>query len=143
MVQTFELDEPTILVGLDTVITGNIDHLADYCFTAKKIGLPRDPNRPYMACNGVTLIPAGQAHVWTRHNGENDMAWMRRQPHDYLDDLFPGHVRSWKGSEVPAHDGSGLPGVRETGLRDCRIVYFHGNAKPHQLTEAWLLEHWR
>ncbi len=134
-VQLFELGEPMIVMGLDTVITGNIDHLADYCLTASKIALPRDPNAPYRACNGICLVPAGMQHIWTNHNGENDMAWMRRQPHEFIDDIFPGAARSFKG-------GESVPGIRETGLGDTRIVYFHGFSKPHELDDDWLKEHW-
>lgn len=133
-IQPYELGEPMILVGLDTVITGNIDDLADYCWIASKIALPRDPNSPYMACNGVCLVPGGHSAVWTEHDGRNDMQWMRAQPHDYIDDLFPGQVRSWKGGE--------LPGVRDTGLDETRICYLHGDQKMHQIKEPWLLEHW-
>lgn len=133
-IQLYELNEPQIIMGLDTVITGNIDHLAAYALTSPKLALPRDPNSPYMACNGVCLVPAGHSHIWTRHDGSNDMIWMRRQPHDYIDDLFPGHVRSWKGGV--------LPGVRETGLLDTRICYFHGHEKMHEISERWLLDHW-
>ncbi len=133
--QPYEMGVPMILVGLDTVVTGNVDALADYCMTAKKIALPRDPNRPHTCCTGVCLVPAGFQHIWTERDGTDDMTYMRRQPHDFIDDIFPGQARSWKG-------GESVPGVHETGLQDTRIVYFHGRAKPHELTEEWLLEHW-
>ncbi len=123
-----------ILVGLDTIVTGNVDHLADYCLTADTIALPRDPYMPSRACNGVALVPAGNAHVWTEWRGENDMEWMRRQQHRFIDDLFPGQVQSFTGA------------VKEQGLGDTRILYFHGAEKPHELAVAGdrvVLEHWR
>lgn len=130
-IQPYELGEPTILVGLDTVVTGNCDHLADYCLSADVIALPRDPYRPVQACNGVALVPGGNAHVWTHWNGENDMVWMRKQEHVFIDDLFPGQVQSWKGA------------VSKRGLDDTRICYFHGEAKPHQLAGNPIIEeHW-
>ena len=36
-IQPYEMDAPMILMGLDTVITGPIDHLADYCLSADVI----------------------------------------------------------------------------------------------------------
>ena len=130
-VQPFEMGVPMILMGLDTVITGPIDHLADYCLTADTIALPRDPYRPSRACNGVCLVPEGNEHVFTAWNGENDMDWMRKQEHVLIDDLFPGQVQSFKGA------------VRDQGLGDTRICYFHGAEKPHELAEPWIAEHWR
>ena len=131
-IQPYELGEPMILVGLDTVITGNIDHLADYCLTGDMIALPRDPYAPHRACNGVALVPAGNAHVWGRWSGQNDMAWMRAQPHRYIDDIWPGHVVSFKGA------------VKARGLGDTRICYFHGAEKPHELpADHPVLAHWR
>lgn len=129
-IEPYGLGEPMILVGLDTVVTGNIDHLAEYCLTADTIALPRDPYKPAQACNGVALVPRGNAHVYRRHNGENDMDWMRAQPHTFIDDLFPGHVVSYKGKA-------------KGGLDDARIVYFHGEEKPHQLNVGWISENWR
>lgn len=129
-IQPYEMGTPMILVGLDTVVTGNCDHLAEYCLTADKIALPRDPFKPSRACNGVALVPAGQEGIADRHNGENDMEWLREQPHAYIDNLWPGHVVSFK-----VH-------VKRDGLGDARIVYFHGLEKPHEIDRLDILEHW-
>lgn len=131
-IRPYELNEPMILVGLDTIITGNIDHLATFCLEAEVIGLPRDPYMPSRACNGVALVPAGNRHVWESWTGANDMEHMRAQDHVFLDDVFPGAVESYKGA------------VRDRGLGDTRIVYFHGREKPHELPHGgWVREHWR
>jgi hypothetical protein len=131
-VEPYRLNEPMILVGLDTIITGNIDRLADYCFTASTLALPEDPYHPTLVCNGVALVPAGCRHVYERWNGENDMDWMRVQRFKVIDQLFPGQVVSYKGH------------VKEHGLGDARIVYFHGHEKPHELPDVeWIAAHWR
>lgn len=131
-IRPYELDAPMILVGLDTIVTGNIDHLAAYCLEQKRLALPRDPYRPAIACNGVALVPAGHGLVAATHEGENDMAWCRAFPHRFIDDLFPGQVVSYKGS------------VEKRGLGDARIVYMHGEKKAHQLGHVeWVREHWR
>jgi hypothetical protein len=130
-IEPYRLDEPMILVGLDTIVTGNVDHLAAYCETGDRIALPRDPFRPKIACNGVALVPAGWKRIATRHRGENDMEWVRRFPHHFIDDLWPGHVVSFKGH------------VKRHGLGDARIVYLHGKEKPHELGHVdWVHEHW-
>src|SRR6185312_8769524 len=114
----------------DTVVTGDVSHLANYCMTAKKIALPRDPYQPDISCNGVALIPAGQQHIYRNWRGENDMEWVRKHPHDLIDDLFPSQVVSYK-----AH-------VKKNGIGDARIVYFHGYEKPHEVKEHWINQHW-
>lgn len=131
--EPYRLNQPMILAGLDTVIVSNIDHLASYCLRGDvKIALPRDPYATERACNGVALVPAGQRKIFDDWRGENDMEWLRKQPHDFIDDLFPESVVSFKGS------------VRDRGLRDARIIYFHGNPKMQDLTDLpWVTEHWR
>lgn len=130
-IEPYRLNEPMILVGLDTVVTGDITPLADYCLSEKIIALPRDPYHPKIACNGVALVPAGNARIAEEHNGENDMEWVRKFPHKFIDDEFPEMVRSYKGF------------VEKYGLGKTRIVYFHGQKKPHQLTQVgWIKRHW-
>lgn len=63
-IEPFKLNEPMIVAGLDTIITGSIDHLANYCFKADRIALPRDPFQPHTVCNGVTLVPAGHRRIF-------------------------------------------------------------------------------
>lgn len=131
-IEPYRLNEPMILVGLDTIVTGNIDHLADYCLDSEVIALPRDPFSPERACNGVALVPKGHRSVFDEWRGQNDMEWMRAQPHRFIDDLFPGQVVSFKCR------------AKQRGLGDARIVYFHGQEKPHQLPDVpWIGEHWR
>jgi hypothetical protein len=131
-IEPFRYGVPMILCGLDTVIVGNCDHLASYCLTHTKLALPRDPFDKTRSCNGVCLIPSGQQHIYRNWpKGENDMVWLRKQEHDYIDDLFPGQVVSYKGH------------VKKNGLDNARIVYFHGNEKPHELDVEWIAQHWR
>ena len=130
-IEPFCLNKPMILCGLDTVVTGNCDELANYCMTADTVALPRDPYHRERSCNGVCLVPARQRAIYDEWNGENDMEWLRKQPHKFIDDLFPGMVESYKGT------------VKKYGLRNEKIVYFHGDQKPHQLLDTpWIRKHW-
>jgi hypothetical protein len=131
-IEPYRLNDPMILVGLDTIITGNIDQLADYCLTSTMVALPTDPFHPITVCNGVALVPSGLRDIYDRHRGENDMEWMRQQRFKVIDSLFPGQVESFKGR------------VKAYGLKNARIVYFHGHEKPHELNDVeWIGRHWR
>lgn len=130
-IEPYSMGVPMILVGLDTIVTGNCDELADYCMTADRIALPCDPYHPHFACNGVALVPGGWEKIGLTHQGQNDMAWCRSFPHNFIDDLFPGQVQSFKGT------------VKKSGLGDTKICYFHGLEKPHELPDvAWIKRHW-
>lgn len=130
-IEPFRFGCPMILCGLDTVVTGSVDHLAYYCQTHDKLALPRDPFDKQRACNGVALIPEGHHHIYRNWpKGENDMVWLRKQEHRFIDDLFPGQVVSYKGH------------VKKNGIGDARIVYFHGAEKPHELDLPWIKENW-
>lgn len=131
-IEPYRLDVPMILVGLDTVVTGNCDALADYCLSADVLAVPRDPYAPRQACNGVAFVPAGKAErMWSRFDGRNDMEWVRANPHAFIDDLFPGAVKSYK-----VH-------CRRRGPEGASIVYFHGIEKPGEIKADWIAEHWR
>lgn len=131
MIEPFRIEGPLIVMGLDTIVRSNIDHLARWCEGAKTIALPRSPGKPY-ACNGVALVPRGQTGVYERWNGENDMEWLREQPHVFIDDLWPEQVVSFKQY------------ARPRGPRGSRIVYFHGAPKMHDVLDLeWVRDHWR
>jgi hypothetical protein len=133
MIEPFRLGVPMILVGLDTVIVGNIDHMARYCLEGATIALPRDPYQPARSINGVALVPGGFEHVAGDWDGENDMEWLRRFDTAFIDDLWPGEVLSLKFHKV-----------RDLGLQGARIVYMHGRPKANELGHlGWIREHWR
>lgn len=130
-VRPFQLNEPMIFAGLDTVVVGNCDKFARYCFEADRIALPRHPYEP-VSINGVVFCPAGQRRIFDEWNGENDMEWMRLWPHASIDDLWPGRVVSYKASVR----GRG-------GLGSARIVYFHGKPKMHEaMDEEFVRRNW-
>lgn len=134
-VRPFELNEPMIFVGLDTVIVGNIDKLARWCIEGKgkKLALPKHPYEDW-SINGVVLVSGGQRHIYDTWRGENDMKWMRSFPHDRIDEIWPGKVVSYK-AHVRAKGG--VPST-------ARIIYFHGNPKMQDcghepfIREAWV-----
>lgn len=131
-IEPYRLNVPMILVGLDTVIVGNCDDLAEYCETAPTLAVPLDPFDKRQVCNGVALVPGGLAPImWEGFDGRNDMEWVRANPHVVLDKLFPGRVVSYKGH------------AKKHGLEGVSIVYFHGLQKPHEISDAWISEHWR
>lgn len=133
LVEPYRLGVPMIMVGLDTVVVGNIDHLAEYCLTADVIALSKDPYNPF-ACTGVSLTPAGKQSAW-KHSRDvpDDMAHMRKQPHIFIEEKFPGQVVSYK-----AH-------VAKQGLpKDARIVYLHGKPKQPDLMHLdWARANWQ
>ena len=127
----YMLGRPMILVGLDTIVTGNIDHLAEYCMTADRFACPRDPYHPHQVCNGVALVPAGHQRIGLEWAGANDMVWVRKYDPLVIDDMFHEQIVSYKGH------------VKPKGLGDARIVYFHGLEKPHELQGLeWVRQHW-
>ncbi len=142
-IEPYLLGAPMILMGLDTVITGHIDHLAEYALRETRLAVPRDPFFPEKVCNGVALVPAG--FEWVAREFEEggprseqaDMDWIReldaRGEVAVIDDLFPGQVVSYKGA------------ARDHGIDpETRIVYFHGREKPHELGHLpWIEKHWR
>ena len=123
--EPYRLGRPMMLMGLDTVITGNIDHLARYCLESDKLAVPRDPFFPQTVCNGVALVPAGHDWVWDEWPANahrftaysKDMDWIRSINPAVIDDIWPGSVVSYKGH------------AKTEGVEGVSIVYFHGEEK--------------
>jgi hypothetical protein len=136
LTQCYELNEPTLFMGLDTIIVGSLDALASYCLEANKPAVPMDPFYPDTVCNGVTLVPAGNDWLWTEYPGQNDMDWIRDSWKAgrlaVIDAIFPGAVVSYK-----RH-------VEKQGLKpEMAICYFHGEKKPHELPHVgWISREW-
>ena len=131
-VEPFSLDRPMIFVGLDTIILKNIDKLARWALEHPgALALPKHPYEDW-SINGVVLFGGGNPAIFRDWCGENDMKWMRSFPHQRIDELWKGKVVSYK-----AHAARGLP-------PSARIVYFHGNPKPNELSHLpWVKESWR
>lgn len=139
-IEPYKLDAPMVLVGLDTVVCGPCDDLADYCLSAELPAYPLDPYRKRwrgrQICNGVALVPGGlAARMYGAHKGENDMEWCAANPHAVIDELFPGRVISYKAQ------------AKREGIDGASIVYFHGAEKMHeartQRAAPWIADHWR
>ena len=133
--EVYRLNEPMIVVGLDTIIVRNIDHWAKYALDpqSEKVLVPMDPYRPDRFCNGVQIVPAGFGDFYDAWNGENDMDFIRRaRDVADIDSVFPGQAISYKVHYAPKKD-----------LGRARVVYFHGKPKMHQIEDKELLEHWR
>jgi hypothetical protein len=117
--------ERLVIMGLDTVITGRLNEIFAY---TGDLAVPRDPYRIHAPCNGVVLCPT-RTDIATS-SSPDDMRALESFKYDWLDDLFPGQILSYK-----VH-------VRPHGLGDARIVYFHGEPKPHVLYDEWIKEFW-
>lgn len=128
----FSENRPMILVGLDTLILGNIDKMARWCLdNPGKLALPKHPCEDW-SINGVVLWGGNDPKIFGDWNGENDMDWIREFPHERIDELWPGKVRSWR-----YH-------VRRDGVGKARIVYFHGRLKFNELLDDPLIRNeWR
>lgn len=132
-VRPYQMNAPMILVGLDTLIIGNIDKLGRWCLeNPGALALPKHPYNE-LSINGVQLWGGHNPAIYDDWRGENDMDWMRLQDHVRIESLWPGRVVSWK-----AH-------VREgRAPKGARIIYFHGHAKfPRLRKEPLIRKHWR
>lgn len=133
LIEPFRLNEPTIICGLDMVVLDRIDHMAKYCLEGEDIALPAHPSKPHVTINPIVFVPKGHRKVFDEWHGENDMEWLKIQPHIKSDKMWPGQIRSFK-----LHD------VRVRGVQNAKIIYFHGRPKMPDLigTQAWLKAVW-
>jgi hypothetical protein len=126
-----------LFFDLDTVITGNIDFLAEY--DGEFAGIS-DFYHPQLCQSAIMAWDADKAgDIWTRwhsigmpqHHIRGDQGWIEamRPSAERLQDLYPGKIVSFK-----AHCLDGVP-------EGASVVCFHGIPRPHHLAD--LMEHWK
>ncbi len=153
--ETFRSDigiDRGLLVGLDTIIVGDVSHILNW---RGEFGVIRNPMGDSSACcNAILSFDRPWADkLWSTWDADRPM-WRRAcsvglgpdqngRPSEviflrlnadrswtFLDDLWPKHVISYK---VHLTADPSL-------LTKARIVYFHGTPKPNDI--AALSEHW-
>ena len=140
-------------LGLDTIITDNID---DICSFDDPIGMISDSMDRNEVCNGITITnKEASNYVWNIWQTRKEWIYKTFTMFDdvpsemlllrhlfnregncpRLDLIYPNKIFSYK---MQIKDSPGL-------LTNASIVYFHGDPKPNQLTKSHyigLLEHW-
>ena len=147
-----------ITIGLDTIITGNVDC---YLEPDKDFAMVNDPMHKNEVCNALTWCSPNSAQiiwdVWTR-----EKQWVIEHCRLPLQEYKGGRV-TWTPSEmillrklfntknpVPIIDNihKGIYSYKchilkyPNLLQSARIVYFHGVPKPHEISDQELLKHW-
>ncbi len=138
----FEPGEKIVACDLDTIVTGNVDHIVSYDgdFAANS-----DPYHPERFSSSLMIWRAGFLdHVWTDWNAAGrpkeqfgvfgDGACIEHyHPHaDRLQTRFPGQISSYK---VDCRKYSRMP-------PDTRILYFHGRPKCHDCLAPFVKALW-
>ncbi len=136
-----------LFMGLDTIITGDIDEIAEF---RPDFAMIRDPYFPRRASGVMSFSVEKGDEIYQKFQSDvnksrfqmmncvSDMIWLDQNipvgETVILQDEFPNQILSYK---VDIRDG-------HTPTDDARIVYFHGDPKPHQLRDddpwraAWL-----
>lgn len=141
-----------IVMGLDTVIVGNIDKIIQTKLFDYGVGLPSDPYQPKEICNAIAIFDPKEAQrLWinwitkldfhiqnTLYFGQlSEMAYLRTMCNDIairLDLAYPGEILSYK-AHVRGH---------KDAKTNARIVYFHGLPKcgSPKIEEKWINKNW-
>ena len=133
-----------IWLDLDTLITDNIDFLAEY---NGSFAMLRDFYRPQFGASGIMLLKNGINHwIWnrfeasrkhfeTQYHGDQEAINVIMQKEckrpDFLQDLFPNKIVSYK-----VHCQNKIP-------VGSAIICFHGRPRPHEADHAWIRDYWR
>lgn len=123
-------NRPCLYIDLDTYILGNLD---EFLTEPKKLSIIRDFNNPQRGNSGVMKIPEDTSKIWANCQNYDgirpDGDLIDSFPHDYLQDQYPGKIKSYKVDNL------------QDSKPSCPIMCFHGKPKPHQAT-GWAGEVW-
>lgn len=131
--------DPVLFMGLDTIITGNLDEIAQH---KPAFAMVNDPYHDRM-CSGA-MMWLDRTDLWKKFNEDpkrhsyrmagcpSDMGWLEEHGKpSALDIAFPHEIISYKAHYKKSWE-----------LGQAKIVYFHGREKPHEIMDPTLLEHW-
>jgi hypothetical protein len=138
--EVFRSVGPTVVVGIDTVIRGNIDSLFRIAelSTEKDFWMIRAFRPPIRTISGVMAWNGDWSFLYDEFKYERESHRLRGEE-DYtnaqlkhrgiqpriLQDIFP-FIYSWKCHCV----GKGIP-------ENCKVLVFHGKPRPHEVPEIW------
>lgn len=134
--EAFDPGDRVFFLDLDCVITGKLDDLVTY---SGEFAVQREFFNVGFG-SAVMAWEAGKlTHIWDAWNkaGQPDtpggdqafIAEVHPEP-DYLDDIFPGSLASFKRHCFPYPP------------RAASVVCFHGEPKPHAVDEEWVKRTW-
>lgn len=131
----FPYGERIAYFDLDTIITGRLDKIFAY---DGKFAALRDFYEPGVLASGVMLWESGAVdHIWEDwvssgkpRDKKGDQWWIGRNKADFLQDLFPSKLVSYKKDCLVAPP------------RDAAVICFHGLPRPHQV-EGWVQDFWK
>lgn len=136
----FETDERIIFFDLDVIVTGDLTDLVKY---GGDFGILEDVftkryNSSIMAWKANT--PAATV-IWQAYEeknrptgidgGDQQFLWDNSPALDNLSQLFPRRFVSYR-----THALFNIP-------NNAKVVLFHGNPKPHEITAGWPLDFWK
>jgi hypothetical protein len=147
-----------MFIDLDTLILGNIDHLAAYqgnFATLQDFWNPRGlgPAMMLFDAQWAQSIYIEWKATGYRQTGNGDQTFLEnldqgRFAHeiDILQTLYPGHFvsykehctlskRNWRFAKDPVNDQIRPPAA-------ARVVCFHGHPRPHEVG-GWVADYWR
>jgi hypothetical protein len=132
---------------LDTMIVGNIDHMLDY---GGDLYYLRDFYSQVGLASGIMAWKNNSPNVFKIYEKfmESPSATMKRYHGDqefispiigkfgdYVQDLYPKQILSYKKDCIEAYTTPTLPSMG-------RILCFHGNPRPHQITNSIFKKYW-
>lgn len=138
-----DIDDDILFFDLDTVIVRDISEFAQVCRTTTLSDFHSDRN---MASGLMYLAQEDRAPVWDAfmcepdriirlHRTAGDQGFLREFKHlrtaPRWQNKFPGQVISYKKHIQRKGGDSELPA-------DARIVCFHGQPRPWQITASWI-----
>jgi hypothetical protein len=141
------IEEPTLYLDLDTVITGNIDHLTDlqYDFAMLQNFHQRGfVNSSLVWFRNKDLVPHKVYEKFLKMP-EAYMAHHKRTQHDsYIGDQ--AFVWDALGGRIPLLSLPTLKSYkyhcRNALPKDASIVVFHGPPRPSEIKTDWMTQHW-
>lgn len=138
---------PTLYLDLDTVVTGNIDAIAN---VPVDFAMLRNFHEELMCGSGVMWFKEVPTHVYEKFS-QDPQGYIKHHNDNRIgpyvgDQAFIGDALSWNIDKINDYV-SGIKSYKyhcKRGLPDdAALVCYHGNPRPTEVKTAWMAKHWK
>lgn len=134
----FPIGDRILYIDLDTVITSGLDEIIKYDgnFAVLRDFIRQEGVQSSVMAWEVTdktpLIWESWINAGMPKNSYGDQDWIEKTVSpDFLQDIFPDQFVSYK------------LGAKHSIPKNCRMVIFHGNPRPHEILTGWMPKVWK
>ena len=131
-------------IDLDSVITGNINRFMTYkpnqFLGLRELIYLKHPDRNSFGSGIMRWVNNRFQYIWTRLELNNELSTKYPGDQEYIYHYHAQNIQFFPTEWTTSYKWEYVDGIRK---EDSSIIVFHGNPRPHEVTDPFIAQHWR